>query len=132
MRYIYSQVRTLEGTEKVGTKQCVALVQHYAGVARSAVWKEGDPVYGNKDILPGTVIATFVKGRYPNHPHGNHAAFFLRQGVNGFWVMDQWANDKAKPKVSSRFIRTKSKKQLADGRWPEGGDSAYAYSIVER
>jgi hypothetical protein len=133
MRYIYSQVLTLEGTDKVGTKQCVALIQHYlAGLGPSFAWKEGGAVYGNQQIAPGTVIATFVNGRYPNHPHGNHAAFFLRQGVHGFWVMDQWANDNVKPKVSSRFIRIKGAKKLLDGRWPEGGNNAYAYSIVER
>ena len=29
MSYVYSKVDELDGTEKVGSKQCVALLQHY-------------------------------------------------------------------------------------------------------
>lgn len=133
MPAIYSQVLSLENTKKVGTKECVALVQQFAPEAGPTIaWKEGEPVFGNKDIAPGTAIATFVKGRYPNRHHGNHAAFFLARAVNGFWVMDQWRDDDEKPVVSKRLIRTKGKKQLANGTWPDGGNNAYAYSIIER
>lgn len=44
---------------------------------------------GNKSLSPGTAIATFVNGRYPNRPHGNHAAFYLGQDAGGIYVVDQ-------------------------------------------
>ena len=50
MPYIYSKVDNLEGTEKVGSKQCVALLQHYAKLHLTALWKEGKVVMGNLSI----------------------------------------------------------------------------------
>jgi hypothetical protein len=85
MPVIYLQVLSLQNIKKVGAKECVALVQEFApGIGPSSSWKEGECVLGNKDIVPGTAIATFVKGRYPSLRHGNHAAFFIEQAVNGF------------------------------------------------
>jgi hypothetical protein len=133
MSFVYLQVLGLQNTKKVGTKECVALVQAFLpAVGHTSSWKEGESVMGNKDIAPGTAIATFVKGRYPSLRHGNHAALFVAQAVEGFWVMDQWRDDQKKPFVSQRLIRTKGKKQLANGAWPSGGDNAYAYAIIER
>ena len=133
MRFVYTLVLNLQGIEKIGSKQCVALVQKFTpGVGNTSLWKEGEPVLGNKDIVPGTAIATFINGRYPSAPHGNHAAYFVAQGVDGFFVMDQWADDEAKPFVSKHFISTKGKKKQSNGWWPEGGRNAYAYSVIER
>ena len=102
MPYIYVRVDDLENHEKVGTKQCVALIQTFTDAGMTASWRQGAAVLGNKAMLKGTAIATFVRGRYPNQAHGNHAAFFLRHGPNGFWVMDQWLADQKK--VSRRDI----------------------------
>lgn len=44
----------------------------------------GAAVFGNKNIEVGTVIATFVNGRYPNHNSGNHAAFFWGKMLAGY------------------------------------------------
>jgi hypothetical protein len=133
MIFVYKNVLALEGTEKVGSKQCVALLQTYvAGIGNHRQWKEGDLVMGNKEIEPGTAIATFVNGEYPSLPHGNHVAFFVSHGCGGFFVMDQWADDEEKPLVSQRFIRTGGKKKNSKGWWPNGGQNAYAYSIIER
>ncbi len=133
MPFIYSHVQALEQTAKVGTKQCVALIQHDApGGGNTGRWSEGEDVLENEDIVPGTAIATFVNGRYPNHQTGNHAAFFVKHAVHGFWVMDQWANDQQKPLVCQRLIRTKGKTRRVNGTWPEGGNNAYAYSSIER
>lgn len=133
MSFIYREVAGLQNTAKVGTKECVALIQHYLPeVGPSSGWTEGVAVLGNKNLDAGTAIATFVNGRYPNHRHGNHAAFFVAEGVDGFWVMDQWRDDERKPLVSKRFIRAKGRKALANGAWPGGGDNAFAYSVIER
>lgn len=133
MSFIYLQVLTLEHTPKVGSKQCVALIQRYSpGVGHTSLWQEGETVFGNQTITRGTAIATFVNGSYPSAPHGNHAAYFLHHTVDGFYVMDQWSNDNQKPFVSSRFIRVKAKSRQSNGWWPEGGNNAYAYSVIER
>lgn len=59
MPIVYAPVLGLQNTRKVGTKECVALVQQFArGVGPSSVWKQGEPVLGNRDIVPGTAIAT--------------------------------------------------------------------------
>lgn len=92
MSFTYSQIAKLKNTDKVGSHQCVALVQTYAGLPHTSAWKPGVAVMDNQDIVPGTAIATFVRGRYLSAAHGNHAAFFLRRGVNGFWVVDQWTD----------------------------------------
>jgi len=77
MAYIYSQASKLKGQPVVGSHQCVALVQHYAGAPTTAHWRQGEAVFGNAVLRPGTAIATFVKGRYPNRSHGNHAALYV-------------------------------------------------------
>jgi len=94
----------------------------------TAKWREGASVLGNKTILKGTAIATFVRGHYANHAHGNHAAFFLRHGPSGFWIMDQWADAK-KLLVSSRFISSQGKRR--DGTFIRSSDNADAFSIIE-
>ena len=128
MPYIYVRVDDLENHEKVGTKQCVALIQAFTDAGMTASWRQGAAVLGNKAMLKGTAIATFIRGRYPNQAHGNHAAFFLRHGPNGFWVMDQWA-DPRKLSISSRYIRSKGKTQ--DGGFDRASDNADAFSIIE-
>lgn len=133
MIFVYRNVLKLERSGKVGSKQCVALLQHYVpDIGNHRQWKEGEVVMGNRDIEPGTAIATFINGEYPSLPHGNHVAFFVKQAAGGFFVMDQWANDTVKPFVTSRFIHTGSKKKFRNGWWPGGGANAYAYSIIER
>ena len=129
MAYVYSKVDDLEGTEKVGTKQCVALVQYYTNVPSTSKWTEGGVVMGDTSIARGTVIATFVDGKYKSMATGNHAAFYLSQDATGIRVMDQWANDIAKPTVSSRLLRRMGKKK--DGSFVDPSNNADAYSVVE-
>jgi hypothetical protein len=105
MPYVYSKVSSLDGTTKVGSFQCVVLVQHYAKAPMTAMWRRGAMVKGHHGLTDGTAIATFVDGRYPNLAHGNHAALYLSQTALGIYVMDQWTDSVKKPKVSKRFIR---------------------------
>ncbi|WP_336222146.1 BPSL0067 family protein [Citrobacter amalonaticus] len=131
MAYVYSGVRSLEGTAKVGAHhQCVELIQYYAHVRQAVLWKQGEKVLGSNKIAPGTAIATFVKGRYPNHSRGNHAAFYLRQDAGGIWVMDQWNDDVKKRKVSSRYIR-KQGGVRDDGTYLRMSNNAEAYYVIE-
>ncbi|EAB4030227.1 BPSL0067 family protein, partial [Salmonella enterica subsp. enterica serovar Kentucky] len=112
--------------------QCVELIQHYIRVGQTSTWQQGAAVFGNKNIEVGTVIATFVNGRYPNHNSGNHAAFFLGQDAGGIWVMDQWKDDIAKPRVSKRYIRKLHNGSVrSDGTYIRMSNNAEAYFIVE-
>lgn len=129
MPYVYSKVDDLDQTDLVGSKQCVALVQHYAKLPHSSTWKEGKRVMGNATIAKGTAIATFVNGKYPSGAHGNHAAFYLSQDAGGIWVMDQWNGDPKKPLVSKRYLIAKGK--LNSGGYVDPSNNADAFSIIE-
>jgi hypothetical protein len=136
MPYIYPSASALEGKAKVGSTECVALVQEFSQAPITANWSAGESVCANKSILPGTAIATFVNGKYRSRSTGNHAAFFLKHTPTGFVVMDQWRDDRPapenkKPTISSREIKFKQKKPNKDGSWPNASNNAYAYSIIE-
>lgn len=126
MAYIYSEVEALNKKPKVGDGDCVALVRHYTNMPSHHSWKEGEAVLGNTRIRTGTAIATFINGKYPNQNHGNHAAFFLRHGNGGFWVIDQY---KRVGTIVKRFIRARGKK--ADGNYWYPSDNALAFSVIE-
>jgi len=128
MPYTYSKVDDLENTPQVGSHQCVALVQHYAKTPVTSAWRQGEHVIDSKDLKKGTAIATFVNGRYPRQPHGNHAAFFLSHAANGIWIMDQWKNEK-KTTVSSRFIPRRG--QTKSGTYVRASDNADAFFVIE-
>lgn len=129
MPYVYSMADDLQGTDKVGSKQCVALLQHYAKLPNTSMWKQGETVFGQFALAKGTAIATFVDGKYKNLPTGNHAAFYLSQDAGGIWIMDQWASDTIKPKVSKRYVKKKGK--LASGQYVSPSNNADAYSVIE-
>jgi hypothetical protein len=129
MPYVYPEVDRLDNTDKVGSHQCVALVQHYAKLPPTSFWREGAVVVDAATLSKGTAIATFVDGRYGSLPSGNHAAFFVAHGTGGIWVMDQWANDQTKPKVSKRFLRRKG--QTKSGAFVDPSNNADAYAVIE-
>lgn len=129
MAYVYRQVDSLEGTAKVGSGQCVLLVQRYAKAPATPLWREGGAVFGDFAIEKGTAIATFVGGKYESNRTGNHAAFYLSQDAGGIWVMDQWANNTTKPKVSKRYIRRKAAK--TGGGFVDPSNNASAYFVIK-
>jgi hypothetical protein len=104
-------------------------VQHYAGAPVTSKWVGGTVVLGDLALLKGTAIATFTKGVYASKVTGNHAALYISQDANGIWVMDQWAGDLNKPKVSKRYIKKKGKN--ADGTFPDPSNNADAFSVIE-
>jgi hypothetical protein len=75
-----------------GNGQCVTLVKALTGAPASSLWHEGAAItpLSAASLLPGTAIATFVNGHYPNAPHGNHAAIFVGAVKDGIKVLDQW------------------------------------------
>lgn len=129
MPYVYDGVDDLENTAKVGTHQCVALLQHYAKLPPTGAWAEGAAVLAVDRLANGTAIATFVNGKYQSLVTGNHAAFFISKDAGGIWVMDQWKSDKTKPKVSKRYLRRKGKQP--SGSFVDPSNNADAYSVIE-
>lgn len=128
MSYIYPKAAELKGQSVVGSRQCVALVQEYAGAPITSAWRQGEAVFGNITLKPGTAIATFVDGRYPNRAHGNHAALYLRQASNGIFVADQWKADN-KTEISVRLIRSLGKDKR--GNFIQPSDNADAFLVIE-
>lgn len=129
MPYVYPNARQLEGTDKVGSKQCVALVQVYAGAPLTAGWREGRQVIGDASIAVGTAIATFVGGRYESRRTGNHAGLYLGQDRDGLWIMDQWADDNRKPRVSRRYLRRRG--TSSGGGYRDPSNNADAYAVID-
>lgn len=91
-------------TDHRGRSECVELIKGLLGAPRTALWREGRKLKGNAgEIQPGTAIATFVNGRYPNWQRrgSKHAAIFLRANEGGIYVLDQFAHQRS---VKERFI----------------------------
>lgn len=129
MAYVYRNADRLMGDKVVGSGHCAELVQRYTEAGIASGWQSGEIVVGNTLLAKGTAIATFVKGRYPNRPHGNHAAFYIRQGINGIYVVDQWRS-KDKVEIGERFIKSKGKN--GDGSFKDPSNNADAFSVIER
>jgi hypothetical protein len=129
MAYIYAEVDDLDGKPLVGNKQCVAIVQHYAGAPHTSTWKQGAQVRGNIRIAKGTAVATFVDGKYPNKKSGNHAALYVSQDAAGVWVMDQWANDPKKPTISMRRMRFRGQEE--DGSYTDPSNNGDALYVID-
>lgn len=96
MPYIAKDIEHRKLGRAVGSGECVALVQAWAGAPSTGAWSQGIPVKGNEhQITKGTAIATFVDGVYPNNSTGNHAAIYLGQDEHGIQVIDQWSGQGA-------------------------------------
>jgi len=126
MPKVYQNVDSLQDTPRVGSGSCVLLVQRHVNVGHTSTWREGERVRGNHTIRKGTAIATFVNGRYPNLPTGNHAAFYIRQDASGIWIMDQYTG---KPRVSRRHIEFLG--QHAGGGFINPSNNADAFSVIK-
>ncbi len=103
----------------IGDGHCVSLIKHCTQAPVTSRWRPGDSVIGSK-VLPGTVIATFKNGRYPNVT-GHHAAIFIEQDDRGIWVWDQWLG---KP-VHKRLIRKRPINEATPG------NTAQFYRVVK-
>lgn len=128
MSYVYPKAKDLDGKSVIGTHQCVALVQEYAGAPLTSSWRQGEAVLGNKTLKAGTAIATFVEGRYANRAHGNHAALYVSQVANGIVVADQWKAPK-KTLISVRVIRSLGRDKK--GKFVTPSNNADAFFVIE-
>ncbi len=103
----------------VGDGHCVSLIKRCSGAPDTRFWHAGSNVMqAAAPLAPGSIIATFRNGKYPNIT-GWHAAIYISHGPEGIWVWDQWVG-KA---VHKRLIRYRN-----DGADP--GNTAQEYRQV--
>jgi hypothetical protein len=155
MPHVYWAYFTLPTMHKVATGECARLVQMYLPqLGHSTTWRPGERVV---DILergghidPGTAVANFVNGRYPQVGH-RHAAFYegpvtscsynpnlKRCNLLGIILVDQWnvhptaANPHPvdKPLIGRRTVNRQG--QFSDGTFRNMSDNADAFYVIER
>lgn len=126
MPYVYEDAEKLVDQDVVGTKQCVALIKEYTNAPSASLWKEGAVVKGNLLLKKGTAIATFVGGKYQNHAHGNHAAFYIEQSAGGIYVVDQWS---AIDTIKRRLLPFRG--QDKNGKYILPSGNGDAFSVIE-
>jgi hypothetical protein len=155
MPFVYWGYFTLNTMHKVDTGECARLVQMYLPhIGHTTTWKPGERVVDilerGGQIEPGTAIATFVNGRYPQAGH-RHAAFYegpvtacsynptlKRCPVMGLIIVDQWnphptaANPHVvdRPLIGRRTVNRMG--QHSDGSFPRISDNADAFYVIER
>jgi len=135
MPHVYPEARALEGKQKLGDGNCVALVQALTRVGHTSTWRQGERVMDAIALAPGTVIATFEHGRYPSRPTGNHAALYLYSGPRSqktgkpqyIVVIDQW---KRKPRISARSIYPRGPQLRIEGNAMDDSDNAEHFYVV--
>jgi len=118
--YICAQANQYIG-QVIGDGQCVSLIKKCSPAPQTSLWLPGKKVLSlaQNTIKPGSIIATFKNGKYPNKA-GYHAAIYIKHDENGIWVWDQWIG---KP-VHKRLIRTRYDKAAAS-------NTAQAYYLVQ-
>jgi hypothetical protein len=133
---IYSDnVEKLEGHEPYRDGECVALVQEVTSVGPTIGWYPGPRVVDLLFLNPGTVIANFVDGRFPNQ-HGYHAALFMGFGrsvsgkVMSIKVMDQFRGRRPRNMVKSRDIWARGDKTQRQGNPYADCDNADQFYVV--
>jgi hypothetical protein len=135
MAHVYPEVMALEKHSLIGDGNCAALVQKLTNVGNTSRWRPAERVLDSRGITPGTVIATFEDGRYPNRHTGNHTALYLYSSPNNpktgkpayIVVMDQW---KRKGQVAARSIYPKAR-SLSVGLTYDDSDNAEMFYVVK-
>jgi hypothetical protein len=100
-----------EHPEQYDNGECVRLVQVLTNVGHTSFWRPGPRVVDLSFLNPGTVIANFLDGRFPNR-HGFHACLFESFGPRNqpsgryAWINEigQWRNRNPGPAVQKRGI----------------------------
>lgn len=129
-------VDALQGHEPYRDGGCVALVQALTNVGHTSLWRPGPRVVDLLYLNPGTVIANFVNGRFPNR-HGYHAALFMEFGMRGMSsrrpgcirVMDQYKG-RMPNTVRWRDIYVRGDRSSAQGNPYADCDNADQFYVV--
>ncbi|MES2885685.1 MAG: BPSL0067 family protein [Pseudomonadota bacterium] len=108
---------------KRGRSECVQLLKSLMDAPRTLLWREGRKLKASwEEVKPGTAIATFKQGRYPQKSRSRgskHAAIFLRASDAGIYVFDQFAGQR---EAAERFIPWHHPRD----RQPSNNASAYS------
>ena len=82
--------------------ECVSYVKFVTPeLPQTSLWRKGKPVKGSKDMMRGTVIATFnANGRYQGH-----AAIYESQTDRFINVVDQWITPPHPQPIRRRTLR---------------------------
>lgn len=151
MPFVYRSLAGLQNTDKVDGGECARLLQHYLPqIGHTSTWRAGERVLdvleSGRKIEPGTAVANFVNGRYPQSGH-RHAAFYEgaitsctfnpklnKCGLMGVILMDQWNASPGNPPKNTVTRRSvyKRGKMHSDGTFPLMSDNAEALYIIER
>ena len=111
--------------------ECVDLTKKFSGMGPyvdTSLWRAGPTkVVDDKDIKPGTAIATFdSKGHYPKGDVPKNSGIYLGRGANGsIWILDQWP---ARPAVGQR-VNPPQQRQLLPNQ-PYASNNANAYYVI--
>lgn len=127
MPFVYAVAESLLYQPGPGHSDCAALVRRCTKAGPSSGWIPGERVAGNEHIAAGTAIATFRNGRYTGAGRKGQAALFLRHGADGAIVV---VGDGPAGAVGMRSIRRRGG-PCADGSWPQAGDNADAFFVIE-
>jgi hypothetical protein len=128
-------VDELEGHAPYRDGECVALVQALTSVGPTMRWYPGPRVVDLSYLNPGTVIANFVNGKFPNR-HGYHAALFIdfARSVSGkvmsISVMDQFRGRHPRNLVMARDIWARGEKPRQQGNPYSDCDNADQFYVV--
>ena len=76
--------------KKYGDGGDVDFVRTVADAPSASVWRRGDRVLNNLNIVPGTAIATFREGYFENLLSGGWAALYVSQDSGGLRIMTQF------------------------------------------
>jgi hypothetical protein len=92
--------------------QCVSYVKQVCpSLPATSGWKKGAVVKDNKEIVAGTVIATFNdSGKY-----FGHAAIYVRQDSAGVYVHDQYVSGANPKPVGPRTLRWNAPRNVNNG-----------------
>lgn len=105
--------------QSIGDGECVDLIKLCSNAPLTRYWKPGKHVFGS-DVPPGTAIATFRRGKYPNK-EGYHAAIYSHQDKNGIYAWDQWQGQT----VHLRYIKAKQSHK-------NDGNNASKYRVIRK
>ena len=82
--------------------QCVSYVKQVCpALPATANWKKGEQVKTAKNVMSGTVIATFNAA----DKYEGHAAIYVSQNKDGISVYDQWRTPPTPKAVGPRLLR---------------------------
>jgi hypothetical protein len=136
-RIYQGDIDALAGHDPFGSGECVALVQAVTSVGHTSTWRPGPRVVDLSYLNPGTVIANFIDGRFPNR-HGYHAALFVEFGPRDmasrrptkFTVMDQFTGRYPRNVVKPRDIIARGDRTKAMGNPYADCDNADQFYVV--